>query len=179
MRSYNEKDKILFRSPFFKGVIKSVNEDSTMSKNLLEGSKKKISNDIEKYEENKDDNKIQIYLLSDNSHYNYMSLEKDELEMLELNKDGNFTDNLLNYLNKRDGGDSDSTTCSKCGEIDEDDGGCPCEIDEDGGECEEKNIYKDEDDGGCPCEIDEDGGECEEDGSNKTIKQCEKCKKKL
>ena len=108
-----------------------------------------------------------------------MSLEKDELEMLELNKDGNFTDNLLNYLNKRDGGDSDSTTCSKCGEIDEDDGGCPCEIDEDGGECEEKNIYKDEDDGGCPCEIDEDGGECEEDGSNKTRKQCEKCKKKL
>ena len=72
LRSYNEKDKILFRSPFFKGVIKSVNEDSTMSKNLLEGSKKKISNDIEKYEENKDDNKIQIYLLSDNSHYNYM-----------------------------------------------------------------------------------------------------------
>jgi len=188
LSSYNEKDKILFRSPFKKGVIKSINDDSTMSKNLMEGSKKKISSEIEMYEENKDENKIQIYLLTDNSHYNFLSLEKDELEMLELNKDGNFTDNLLNYLNKRDGGDYDSSEfsdggcdCDENGDKDEYDGGCPCEIDEDGGGCECSD--KGEDGGRCPCEIDEDGGGCEcgegEDGSNKPRKYCEKCQKKL
>ena len=192
LSSYNEKDKILFRSPYKKGVIKTINEDSTMSKNLMEGSKEKISNEIEIYEKNKDENKIQIYLLTDNSHYNFLSLEKDQLEMLELNKDGNFTDNLLNYLNKRDGSDSDSDEscdrddgecdCDKdengrC-DCDKEYGECQCEIDEDGGGCE---CSEDENDGGCPCEIDEDGGgcECDEDGSNKPRKYCEKCKKKL
>jgi hypothetical protein len=121
-----------------------------------------------------------------------LSLEKDQLEMLELNKDGNFTDNLLNYLNKRDGSDSDSDEscdrddgecdCDKdengrC-DCDKEYGECQCEIDEDGGGCE---CSEDENDGGCPCEIDEDGGgcECDEDGSNKPRKYCEKCKKKL
>ena len=167
--SYNVKDKILFRSPLKKGIIQSITDDSTMNKKLLETSKKKILNDIEKYEENKDENKIQIYLLTDNSHYNFLSLDKDELEMLELNKDGNFTDNLLNYLKKNDGnGESDDYDSSVCSKEEEDGGGCECEEYE-------------EDGGGCDCDKDEDGGgcECEEDGGGSKIKYCEKCKKKL
>ena len=175
LSSYNVKDKILFRSPFSKGVIDSITDDSTSNENLSESSKNKILNDIERYEKNKDVNKIQIYLLSDNTHYNFLSLDKDELEMLELNKDGNFTDNLLNYLNK-----NDETTVNN-GDSD---------IDYDTEESNKKDYDDSEEDGGeCACDSigEEDGGECacdsigeeDGDGSKRQVKYCEKCKRKL
>ena len=157
LSSYNVKDKILFRSSFSKGVIDSINDDSTSNKKLSETSKNKILNDIQRYEKNKNENKIQIYLLSDNTHYNFLSLEKDELEMLELNKDGNFTDNLLNYLNKQDGGVSESDI-----EYDSTEDG--------GGECSCDSIGEEEEDG---------VAEEEEDGAKRQVKYCEKCKKKI
>ena len=48
-----------------------------------------------------------MYLLTDNSHYNFLGYEEDHLETLELNKDGNFTDNLLNYLDGKKINDDD------------------------------------------------------------------------
>lgn len=99
-KSFEIGEKVLFRQPFKKGKIVEVVNDSTMNKHLSEESKQKIMDEISKYEENKDRTKIQIYLLTDNTHYNFIALEKDDLQVLELSSDGNFTNNLLNYLDE-------------------------------------------------------------------------------
>ena len=98
LTNYKKGDKVLFRSLFKKGKIVDVSSDCTLNDNLTEESKEKITNDIEIYEQNKNRDKIQVYLLTDNCHYNFLGYEEDHLETLELNKDGNFTDNLLKYL---------------------------------------------------------------------------------
>ena len=152
--SYDVNDNVLFRGPFLKGIIDSVVNDSTSNPNLSNSSKTKILNDIERYEENKDENKIQIYLLSDNIHYNFLSIDYDELEILQLNKDGKFTENLLNYLNKnidgddddtdKDGGDDDDSTCKDGGDDDDDDDDT-CKDGGDDDDDEYKDVGDDED----------------------------------
>ena len=106
-KEYYIGEKILFREPFRKGKIVDVISDSTMNEHLLEKSKEKIKNDIERYESQKDTTKTQIYLLTDEIHYNYIAIENDDLKRLDLSKDGNFTNNLLNYLDENENKFSD------------------------------------------------------------------------
>ena len=174
--TYELNEKILFRLQFKLGKIVKVTKDSTLTKNLSDQSKEKIEKEILNYEMNKNPDKIQIYLLTDNVHYNYLTVDKDDEEdeedeveenddededeevdenendeedddgfkILEMGEDGNFTNNLLNYLDGKtidttnfdgngtesDGeGDNDYTEYVDNGDDEEDDE----EEDDDGG----------------------------------------------
>ena len=136
-------------------------------KNMLKN-KDIFIKDIKIYEQNKNRDKIQIYLLTDNSHYNFLEYEEDHLETLELNKDGNFTDNLLNYL---DGQKTYNDDDEQDDDVERDD-----EQDDD----VEQDVEQDDDD-----DVEQDGNTSEiyissdNDDGDGDSKRCEKCKTRI
>jgi len=161
-KSYEKNDLVLFRDEFKKGKIYGKSSDSTSVDKLSEKTKEKIHDEIMRYESSKDATKKQIYLLTDNTHYNFLTYEEDQLQMLD---DGNFTNNLLKYLDTRN---DSGCPCGEENSANDEDGNCSDDSENsDGGE------ESGEDDGE---RSDFSGVDEEEDGRRRREKNvCEKC----